>query len=205
MTTLQLVTPPTEAPITLADALAHIRLVSAVTISEGVTDVGGYIDAATAMLEGFAQRAFVTRTYDLFVDGPVGGVFELPRQPVASVTSVNVTDEDDVETVVVAADVYRVTKDGRIVLRRSASWPCGDAVRDTDGYRIRYVAGYGAAASVPAPIKQAIRVQVAEWYENRGDDPEMGVGATATQGVQLALGESAKGIITGAGLRRIIL
>lgn len=204
MTTLQLVTPPTEAPITLADALAHIRLTSAVTVGSS-TDVGGYIDAATALLEGFAQRAFVSRTYDLFVDGPVDGVFELPRQPIVSVTSVNVTDEDDDETEIVAADVYRVTKDGRIVLRRSAAWPYGDDVREVDGYRIRYVAGYGAASAVPAEIKQAIRTQVAEWYENRGDDPEMGVGATATQGVQLALGQPAKAIIEGAGLRRIIL
>lgn len=205
MSRLVLHTAPSAAPITVSEAKAHIRLASGITADDD--DVGAYIDAATALLEGYTSRAFVSRTYDLTLDGPDDdGALVLYRMPIVSVTSIVTFDEDDAETVVDAATVYRLSRaQGRVVLRRGAVWPRYPEVRDIDGYRVRYVAGYGDAEDVPEPIVQAIKMQVAEWYENRGDDPEMGVGATATQGVQLALGEASKSVVRAAGLRRIIV
>lgn len=211
---LQLFAPPAAAPITVAEAKSHIRLASGITVDDA--DVGRYIDAAVGLLEGHTNRAFVARTYDLVLDEPkAGGVIELLRAPIVSVSGVFTTDEDDVETEV-DDTVYRVSLgSGRIALRRGESWPYASTLRELDAYRIRYVAGHGDADDwtaddvdadpAKAAIRQAIAVQVAEWYENRGDDPEMGVGATATQGVQLALGESAKGILRAAGLIRYVL
>jgi uncharacterized phiE125 gp8 family phage protein len=46
------------------------------------------------------------------------------------------------------------------------------------GIEIAFTAGYGAAASdVPAPIRQALLLLVAHWYEHR-DPIEIGTDAT---------------------------
>jgi uncharacterized phiE125 gp8 family phage protein len=195
VTTLQLITPPTEAPITVSEAKSHIRLALGITADD--TDVGAYIDAATGLLESYAGRSFVARTMDMVFDRiPDGGVIELRRPPFVSVTGVFTTSDADVESEV-ASTVYRVSLGtGRVVLRRGQAWPYGSTLAELDAWRVRYVAGYGDADDVPEPVKQAIRLQVAEWYENRGDDPA---------GVQLALGEAAKGVIRTAGLKRYVL
>ncbi len=201
---LQLVTPPAEAPVSVTEAKSHIRLALGITADD--TDVGRYIDAATGLLEGFANRAFVNRTLDLvFDEEPEGGVIELPTAPIASVTGVYLTP-DEGEEVTVDAAVYRSSlTSGRVALRRGAVWPVvGSSLAEMDAWRVRFVAGYGGADDVPEPIRQAILLQVAEWYENRGDDPS--AGATGSGGaMQLTLGKAAEGVIVGASLRRYVL
>lgn len=199
---LRTITPPAQAPVTVEDAKDHIRLALDIDADDDL--VGDFIDAATRLTESYANRSWISRTVEMVLDDLSGGEIVLWGQPVVSVTGIWATDVNDVETEI-ATTVYRASAaSGRIVLRRGQVWPTNLA--EIDAYRIRYVAGYGEAIEdVPEPARQAIKMQVAEWYENRGEDPEKGVGATATQGVQLALGEAAKGVIRGAGLKRYAL
>ena len=52
-----------------------------------------------------------------------------------------------------------------MVLVDGQSWP--SLYPRDDAVQIEYVAGYGAAASVPQVFKQAILLLVGHWYANR--------------------------------------
>jgi uncharacterized phiE125 gp8 family phage protein len=71
--------------------------------------------------------------------------------------------------------VYGVSDAPRIV-RRAPSWPPPGLA--AHGIEINLTAGFGAtAAAVPAPIRQALLMLVAHWYEHR-DPIEIGAEAT---------------------------
>jgi uncharacterized phiE125 gp8 family phage protein len=60
---------------------------------------------------------------------------------------------------------------GLICFAYGKSWPA--TYPETNAVRIRFVAGYGAAADVPCEIKHAILLKVADLYEYRGGDEGM--------------------------------
>ncbi len=70
---------------------------------------------------------------------------------------------------IVPADTYLLdgaATPARLVRHGSLAWP--KPGRTANGIEIAFVAGYGnAAAYVPAPIRQAILLLVAHWYEHR--------------------------------------
>ena len=62
------------------------------------------------------------------------------------------------------------------IVRVAAGWP--EPGRAAHGIEIDFTAGFGVAASdVPAPIRQAVPLLVAHWYEHR--DP-IAIGSDAT-------------------------
>ena len=85
-----------------------------------------------------------------------------------SVTSISYTDIDGVTQTVSSGD-YLVDTDsepGRIVLKTGKSWPSVQ-LKEIAGVRIRYVAGWTAAANVLPNITHAVRLLVGHWFENR--------------------------------------
>ena len=68
-------------------------------------------------------------------------------------------DEDDYEVDAVAVP-------GRLVLSATAPVVVGKAI---NGIEIDVTAGYGpSSVDVPAPLRQAVMMLVAHWYEHRG-------------------------------------
>lgn len=179
------VTPPAALPVSTAEAKSHLR----VSGSSEDTLIASMVEAATDLLERHTRRSFITQTIDLVADAPPGREVVLRRGPVASVTAVYVTPRDGDEEEFEAADYLTDLRGdgyGRIVLRSGAWWPADLEV--VNAFRVRYVAGYGAAGSaVPEGIRQAVLLQVAEWYENRGDDI-----ATGQVGGEVVLGAAAQ-------------
>lgn len=158
-----IVTAPSEEPITLAEAKLHLR----VTSTAEDTLITSLITTARERCEEVSFRALVTRTVDLYLDSwPVGGVIKLPTPPVQSITSVTYTDVDGTTGTMSAADYYLATARGSLVLKSSASWPTAE-LQSTEGIKVRYVAGYGAAAAVPGWAKHAMRLLISHWYLNR--------------------------------------
>lgn len=159
---LSLVTPPTEEPVTLADACAHLRVGVGdddATVSALVTAARQHLDGA----DGILGRAICTQTWRLTLDAlPRAGV-RLPLLPVASVASIEYVDGDGA-THPLAADQYTLTG-SRIVPAYGVTWPTPRA--QADAVTVEFVAGYGGAADVPGPIKQAILLLVGHWYDNR--------------------------------------
>lgn len=168
MGALTLVTGPVLEPLTLDEAKEHLRIT--------IDDMDGYINSLIGdvrqEIENMTSRAFITQTWDYFVDcfPGGGGAIEIPRPPLQSVTSVNYVDENGA-TQTLSTSVYTVDTDsepGRVYLAFNESWP---TVRDIrHAITIRFVAGYGVnPSSVPGPIKRAIRLMV--HHRNELRDP----------------------------------
>ena len=158
-------TPPTEEPVTLAEAKAHLRV-------DGTDEdalITSLIEASRQICELFHGRAYVTRTYTgQLAEFPAGNAeIVLPYPPAASVTSIKYYDSDDVLQTMDTADYETDLKAEPAVIRpvSGGSWP-STRVR-FDAIAIEWVAGFGAAAAVPERIKAAVKLQLSDLFENR--------------------------------------
>lgn len=160
-----LITPPALEPLTLAEARAWLRLDGA----EEDSLVSALIVAARMAVERASGRLLIHQQWRILADGwPPGGRVGLPLAPVSAVSAVRVIDgQGSAETV--PGTAYRLE------LQRSPptlvlTAPVADPGRSSNGIEIDLTCGYGpAAADVPEPLRHAIRLLVARWFENRGD------------------------------------
>lgn len=133
------------------------------------------IQAAREWCEGYLNRAMLTQTLELLLDNwPAGDVIELPRPPLASVTSVKYKGTAGTETTLTPVTDYIVdtyNDPGLIHLPDSISWPSA-SLYPHNGVAIRYVAGYASAAQVPARWRQAVLLLVGHLYQNREETVE---------------------------------
>ena len=163
---------PTIEPVTTEEAKLFLK-------QDDSTDddlIDGLIAAARQHVETYTGRALITQTWLLSLE-KFPGEFVLPHPPLQSVTSVKYTDTDGVQQTLSGSTDYTTDAEavpGRILLAYGQSWPTPRDMKNA--VEATYVAGYGdAAADVPDVIKLAIKLLVAEWYENRaavGQAPE---------------------------------
>lgn len=172
-----LITAPADEPVALDDAKLHLR----VDIDDDDDLIEALIIAAREYVEAITRRALITQTWDLYLDEfPAGESLALPYPALQSVTGVYYTPDGESEQTFSADDyeVDTVSTPGRIVLASDASWP-GDTLTETNGVRVRFIAGYGDdAADVPQAIRQAMLMLIGHWYENR--EATVGVGSMQT-------------------------
>lgn len=164
--TLTRITAPATGVITLQEARDHLR----VTSNEEDELISGYVATASAYLDardGILGEALVTQTWRYALDYPQE--VTLPLGPVQSITAVRYIDDAGAEQTYSAAN-YRLV-DGRIELVAGAEWPI--VADQTDAFWIDFVAGYGAAAAVPATARHAALMMVAELYQTREMRAEM--------------------------------
>ena len=163
---LVLKTAPTVEPVSLADMRTHLRVDSA----DEESLISATIMAARRYAEIQTWRAFVQQTWELSLDEfPNGdGTIELPKPPLLQVNSVKYLDTLGVLTTLNAAN-YRVdiaSEPGRLTPAYGLTWP--DVRSLTAAVVINYNAGYGTtAADVPMPLRQAIKILAAHWFEVR--------------------------------------
>jgi uncharacterized phiE125 gp8 family phage protein len=154
----------TTEPVSLSEAKNQLRLDTA---SHDAL-VSGLIKAARQKLENLTGQAFVSQTWDMFLDAfPGCAELELPFPPLQTVTGVYYTPDGSVEATFAASnyEVDVASQPGRIVLKSSVSWP-SNTLKVANGVRVRFVCGYGAAAAVPQPLVQAIQMLVTQWYDS---------------------------------------
>lgn len=180
---LRIVTQPSVEPVLLSEVKAFLRVDS--TDDDDVITM--LIAAARRLCEEFCQRAFITQTWELTLDGftrfgddlPFSGTVILPtnfadvdcgaidlsRLPIQSITSVKTYAPDNTESVL-DPSAYRLDSSGSVVLNDGQSWPTD--LRSRDAVIITFVCGYGDdGGSVPSPILFAITQQSAGMYEDR--------------------------------------
>ena len=179
--TIRRVTAPAERLVTAQEVKDQIGADPDV----GNPQVERIIDAVTLHAERFTGRAFITQTFDLFLDHfpkerPVdapwwldtvysfANAIEIPRPPLQSVTSIKVLDYSNTESTI-DSGVYFVntrSEPGSVVPRQLETWPT--EVLPEAGVTIRFVAGYGdAATDVPADIRLAVVTQAAHTLSQR--------------------------------------
>ena len=164
---ISLVTAPTAEPVDLVEAKNHLR----VDINDDDTWIESNIIVARRMSEGISNHKFVTQTWNIFMDSfPGSSTLYLPKSlaPLASVTHIKYTDEDDAQSTFASAnyvvDIY--SEPARIKLSDDANWPA-DTLTELNGVEIQIVIGYGDPDDVPQEFKQAIMLMIGHWYENR--------------------------------------
>lgn len=164
MSKLELTTAATDLPLSLGEAKDHLR----VTSNDEDTQIERLIRAATARLEKLHNTQFVTATWTQYADSFGDFPLVLRKPPLIAVSSVKYYDTDgNLDTV--ADTVYEAgDQDGRAIVRLkyNQTWP-SDCRGHEDDVQIAFTAGYGAATAVPEPIKQALLLQLADWYEQR--------------------------------------
>ncbi len=189
----KLKTAPTEEPATLAEAKLHLKVEN----TADDTLISDLISSARELCEKETGRAFITQTWQLFLDrfpfapngdewwdgtrdGAITNLYEavrhiaIPKPPLVSVSHLitygDDPDNNDDPQTFDASNYFvdTVSEPGRLALRINSIWPVR-VLRAANGIEVEFVAGYGAAAAVPRDIKNAILITVAHLYENRGD------------------------------------
>ena len=160
-----LINGPAVEPVGLAEMRAHLRV-------DGPQEddlIAGLVTAARLMVEAASRRILVAQTWRVVLDRwPSGRIVRLPLSPLIAVTRVAVADGagDLVDLPVTAADAEAAADPPRIRIAASAPEPGSDRA----GIAIEASFGYGPAPeSVPEPLRLAIKILVARWFENRGD------------------------------------
>lgn len=168
-TYLLLATIADNTTTTYTDNIADASL-GAGAPSTNTTDdplLSGLIAAARASAEAETGCALVTQTLDQYFDAFPCWEIEVAKGPLQSVSAITYVDNDGV-TQTLAADQYRVAtgdERGRVEPAFGVVWPVARA--QLDAVKVRYIAGFGAAAAIPQPIKQWMLLQIGHWYANR--------------------------------------
>ncbi|MGN6548287.1 MAG: head-tail connector protein [Pararhizobium sp.] len=155
--------PPSAAPVTLAEAKAHLR------VETGDEDalIASLLTAATDHVEVETGLALMSQGWRLCLDDwPRDGIVRLRRTPVRSVDTVTVYDADGVAA---DLDVSGAVLDGHGRPARLCLPPALRPGRTLNGIEIDFTAGFGeTSADVPETLKRAILLHVAHLYEFRG-------------------------------------
>lgn len=161
---LKLITDAAAEPITLAEAKAHLR----VEVANDDALIGALISAARKLAEHELGRSLITQTWEKSLDAFPAAEIELPRPPIAAVTSVKYVDTAGTQQTM-SNTLYSLDSDsepGWLLPAYGTDWP--DTLDTPNAVRVRYTAGYGAdGTTVPTPIKQWMLLQIGAMYENR--------------------------------------
>ncbi len=168
---LVLTSAPAMEPVSLADVKAHLNIDAS---SDDVL-LQSLILTSRLHIETALGLALIEQGWTLSLDRwPPAGVVHLPLRPLLSVGAIRVLPSSGApallhpSTYIIDHTGWR----GRLVRAFGAEWPIPG--KAANGIEIDLVAGFGAApGDVPAPIRQALLMLAAHWYEHR-DPAEIG-------------------------------
>ena len=169
---LRVVTPPADGEmfISLEEAKAHLRI----TEADDDDLIAGLILAAQDQIEDNTQRRYLTQSLEWVVNGYWGSGDDGLTLPVAPSGGSNNISIDQIQYVamdgaiqVLDPSLYWARPKGAtltIVKRWFVMWPwLGDgAERVIISFSVA-----GAPSTVPNRVKQAMKLLVSHWYENR--------------------------------------
>ena len=158
-----LLTAPAVEPVTLDEARAFLR----VEHNDDDELIAALVAGSRIHVEAQTRRALITQSWRLARDNwPDDGRLRVVPAPLRALTAARVYDfngnAQDVDLQAFVPDL------GASVLA-VAPWAVPAPGRIVAGIELDVTVGYGdAALDVPEPLRQAIRLLTAHWYENRG-------------------------------------
>jgi len=176
---LQLVSPPIEEPVSLADAKLHLR----VDFTDDDALISALITAARQAAETITGRQIVTARWRMVLDSfpgpslmgvPAGSPFTLPghailipKCPVQYVVSIQYQDMAGIWQSMPTSDyvVDLACEPARITPVFGKIWPI--TLPQIGAVSVTFDTGYGSAASVPEGIKSWIKLRVGSLYAHR--------------------------------------
>lgn len=168
ITSIALITPPAEEPITPSDVI-EISSIDEDLAANDITMayISTLITSARQSAETITKRVFITQTWELYLDMFPTWEIELPFPPVQSITSIKYIDNDGVLQTMSSGDYTADMKSepAYITPVYGGSWPSARYQRNA--VTIRFVAGYGLADDVPGGIKTWMHMRVKTLYDNR--------------------------------------
>jgi uncharacterized phiE125 gp8 family phage protein len=158
-----LLTAPAIEPISLAEAKAFLR----VEHDDDDDVIAALIAGARIYVEAQTRRALVIQSWRLVRDTwPQSGRIEVRPAPLQSLDAVRVHDGQG-DPIEVDVEGFVLDTAGSALI--FAPWTMPQPARTAAGIELDVTVGYGdAAIDVPEPLRQAIRLLTAHWYENRG-------------------------------------
>jgi uncharacterized phiE125 gp8 family phage protein len=153
---------PALEPLTLAEAKAFLR------VEHGDDDltIAALIAGSRIHVEMQTRRAMITQIWRLIRDGwPADGRLMLSPTPLQEILAARIYESDGM-TLDIDLQVFVADKPAGIV--GFAPWAVPLPGRAVGGIELDMKVGYGdSAADVPEPLRHAVRLLVAHWYENR--------------------------------------
>ena len=158
-----LLTPPAVEPLSLAEAKAFLRVETA----DDDPLIAALIAAGRIHIERQAGLALITQSWRLVLDcWPANGRIAVRPAPLRALAAARVFDFDGEAR---AVDLQAFVTDASASTLAFVPWTLPMPTRIAAGIELDVTVGHGDAASdVPEPLRQAIRLFVAHWYENRG-------------------------------------
>jgi len=155
---------PAAEPVTLQEAKAHLRVDHAfedVLISSLILTSRLHVEAALDL-------ALIDQSWTLQLDRwPDSGIVDIPLSPVKTISAVRVKDANGVVTVIEPESYMadKASRPARVVFEPGSQPQSG---LRAGGIEITFTTGFGTQpSSVPAPLRHAILMLVAHWYDNR--------------------------------------
>jgi uncharacterized phiE125 gp8 family phage protein len=160
-----LLTGPAAEPVTLAEAKLFLR----VEHDDDDDLIEALIAGSRIHVEAQTHRALITQSWRLVRDSwPENGRIGVLPVPLASIVAARTYDAAGAAHTFDTA-AFALDKSGAPALLAFTPGALPVPGRATAGIEIDITAGYGASAeSVPEPLRQAVRLLTAHWYENRG-------------------------------------
>lgn len=169
----KITTQVSNEPVSLEDARKHLRIQPFGSPLRHPDDsyIEYLLSASRQWCEEYLRRALATQTVTLALNSfPIDGI-KLPLNPVQSVTSVNYLDVNNSYQTINSSNYYIDSFDGVIYFNEGFVYPTLSSRENS--ILVTYVAGYADGANktpIPFPIKAAILLLVANFYENRQQD-----------------------------------
>lgn len=156
---------PEMEPVTLEEMKQHLR----VDFNEEDSLISSLISTARELCEDRQGRSYLPQKWRITFDELPSMPLLLPRPPLLAIHRFMIRDNagkvEEIDPASITVDTY--TEPGRIYVNYPAHLPENISLSPLSPVIIEYVAGWEKPQDIEEKVKQAIKLLVAYWYENR--------------------------------------
>lgn len=163
--TLRRVLDPAEYPVSLAEAVSHLRMDGVSGHDDRITRA---IAAATAYVEQITGRALVSQRWEKRLDAfpCAGGAIELAKPPVSDIVTLTYIDVDGVTQTLAPESIELDSQSETAWLMPAYGYVWPETLDTINAVRVTFTTGWASAGVVPADIRGAILLLTEHFFRN---------------------------------------